>query len=607
VLKFKQFVKNILSNISITKKLNIHSFKRYFRSILIWIFILYIIIGGLSLISKKYRIDGFINYSQSYIMKKSLLQKEKLIPLLIKNINSSSGKNLSELSKEIYNLDESSVFLFFNEKEGFLATPFGVKKNLLKYKKLKYLNENNSTDLILQNSAEIGLNILYPDTYFISKKIIINSENITVIIGAKKSAFQYFSDDLLKKSLHIDFIVILVFFVLYVLITIFAITPVFIFLKKFNLNSLNSCMFKSNKIFEFNHIRRLRLTLLKSFRKLEKFEAEKLEMMNSLIRHQNDIDTGKVVSQIIHDLKSPLSVFEELLHDKKAINNEEVYRKSNLALIKLHSLIESIRDPKNEKLLNKKNDIFDFNKLVSEISWFAQKRNSKMIVSPSLTTPIIFCDHGKLERCLQNLIRNAIYFCNSYCLVDWKINNNGELYIEVIDDGKGISSDIQDKIFDWRMTFNKLEGTGVGLTFVKFVANSHGGRISYFRRNGLTVFALTIPNILNIIPKLTQQNDNKIIQNSRKNIGNKNKVILLIENPLSYEKISTICWPNDTVIEYHNISDKVFDLSECFCIYTDTNSDIIEKALSLGISVVLHKSFYSGEFILKKVLQTRKK
>ncbi|WP_397602049.1 sensor histidine kinase, partial [Silvanigrella sp.] len=450
MLKFKQFVKNILSNISITKKLNIHSFKRYFRSILIWIFILYIIIGGLSLISKKYRIDGFINYSQSYIMKKSLLQKEKLIPLLIKNINSSSGKNLSELSKEIYNLDESSVFLFFNEKEGFLATPFGVKKNLLKYKKLKYLNENNSTDLILQNSAEIGLNILYPDTYFISKKIIINSENITVIIGAKKSAFQYFSDDLLKKSLHIDFIVILVFFVLYVLITIFAITPVFIFLKKFNLNSLNSCMFKSNKIFEFNHIRRMRLTLLKSFRKLEKFEAEKLEMMNSLIRHQNDIDTGKVVSQIIHDLKSPLSVFEELLHDKKAINNEEVYRKSNLALIKLHSLIESIRDPKNEKLLNKKNDIFDFNKLVSEISWFAQKRNSKMIVSPSLTTPIIFCDHGKLERCLQNLIRNAIYFCNSYCLVDWKINNNGELYIEVIDDGEGISSDIQDKIFDWR-------------------------------------------------------------------------------------------------------------------------------------------------------------
>ena len=379
MLKFKQFVKNILSNILITKKLNIHFFKRYFRSILIWIFILYIIIGGLSLISKKYRVDGFIDFSQSYIMKKSLIQQEKLIPLLIKNTKSFSDKNLTELSKEIYNLDENSVFLFLNEKEDFLATPMGVKKNILKSLNLKYINENNSTNFIIQKSSEIGLNNLYPDTYFISKKININSENIVVIIGAKKSAFQYFSDDLLKNSLHIDFIVIFIFFVLYVLITIFAITPVFIFLKKFNLNSLNSSMFKSNKIFEFNHIRRLRLTLLKSFRKLEKFEAEKLEMMNSLIRHQNDIDTGKVVSQIIHDLKSPLSVFEELLHDKTAIKNEEVYKKSNLALIKLHSLIESIRDPKKEKLLNKKNDIFDFNKLVSEISWFAQKRNSEII------------------------------------------------------------------------------------------------------------------------------------------------------------------------------------------------------------------------------------
>ena len=108
------------------------------------------------------------------------------------------------------------------------------------------------------------------------------------------------------------------------------------------------------------------------------------------------------------------------------------------------------------------------------------------MVIPFFMTPEIYCDHNKLERCLQNLIRNAIYFCNSYCIVSWTIQDNKDFYVEIIDDGKGVSPEIQDKIFEWRITGNKIEGTGVGLSYVKFVADIHGGSISYFRRNDLT-------------------------------------------------------------------------------------------------------------------------
>lgn len=611
MLIFKKYIEKLIYDIIpmfyITFRLKCSRYKRYFRSILIWIFVLYIIIGGFSLISKKYRVDEFLNFTQNFMMKNSFQQQEKLIPLITKDIKNVSEENLLSLSNEIFLLDRDFVFLFYNVKDGYLVTPFGIKRDILNYNKIKYISNNNFDNLIVQGSSDLGLNTLYPDTFFITKKINIDSKDILVIIGSKMSLFKFYSEDLLKVSLNIDFIVIFVFFVLYILVTVFAIAPVFLFIKKFNSSSLNSSLFKPIKSFEFNHIRWLRVTLLRSFRKLEKFEAEKREMMNSLIKHQNDIDTGKMVSQIIHDLKSPLSVFEELLHDKSKIKNDEIFKKSNLALIKLHSLIENIRDPKREKLLIKKNEIFDFSKIVSEVSWFAKKQNSKITVSPSLTTPIISCDHSKLERCMQNLIRNAIYFCNTYCLVEWKITEQNELYIEVIDDGRGVSPELHDKIFDWRMTLNKVEGTGVGLTFVKFFADIHGGKISYFRRNGLTVFALLIPNILPNNIEFGYLNENKMLSNSLPKNEIKNKVIILIENFQCFEKIKSICWPNEFEIEYHNVSDKIFDLSGCFCIYTDSSSDIIEKALAMGVNVVLHKSFYSDQLILRKILQTRKK
>ena len=209
---------------------------------------------------------------------------------------------------------------------------------------------------------------------------------------------------------------------------------------------------------------------------------------------------------------------------------------------------------------------------------------------------------------MQNLIRNAIYFCKSYCLVDWKIKNNKDLYIEVIDDGKGISYDIENKIFEWRMTFDKVGGTGVGLNYVKFVADIHGGYISYFRRNELTVFALLLPDVFD-----TYSDDNILLNEksthlSKEVIKNiKNKVIFIIEDPLSFDKIKSICWPTDIQIVYHRGYEDTLDLSQCFCIYTDTSADIIEKALSLGISVVLHKRSYSKQFISKKILRLRKK
>ncbi|WGL59213.1 HAMP domain-containing sensor histidine kinase [Pigmentibacter sp. JX0631] len=594
----------------IKKSLKFSKSKTVYRSILFWISILYVIIGGLSFLTKKYRVDSFLDFNQEYLLNISLQQQKKLLQLVLSNMKIGTDDDLFSLSKEFFLSEDNFVYIFYDPLKNSLITPYGFDENqIIKTSNLKgILNDTEkSNNNELYSANNLGLNSLFPNYLFVSKVVKINvDKNLLVLIGSNKSNFKIMSNQLLAKMLHIDFIVIFVFFVLYLLITIFAIAPVFIFIKKFNLNNLNSSVFKFKNKFEFNHIRWLRVTLLKSLRKLEKFEAEKIQMLNSLIKHQNDISNGKIVSQIVHDLKSPISVFEELLHDKALINNEELYKRSNIALLKVYSLIENIRDPKKEKIINLKNDNFDFSKIISEVSWYAKKKEIKINCKPSCNTPVIYCDHIKLERCIQNLIRNAIFYCQSTCSIEWKLTESNELYIEVIDDGKGVSNEMLDKMFEWRITNNKLEGTGLGLSYVKFVVDIHQGRVSYFRRNNLTVFSLIIPNVLTYF----SENTNKLnYTNSCKKIDKPicNKLMFIIENKDVLEKLKNIDWPENIEVDFTSHLEKSYDLLNCFCIYTDTSSDLIEKALSQGIAVVLHKGYYTDEKILKKVIQFMKK
>lgn len=582
-----------------------------FRSILFWIFFLYVCIGGLSFFSKKYRMDSFLDFSQGYLLDISLDQHRKHLQLMLNAVKSYNDSDLEQLSKEIYFAEGHFVYLFYNVKQNSLITPnYGVVSSLQQGHISQILEKNSDLNQISENypASFFALEKMFPNYYFTIEPLNLTGKNSHfVLIGGLKQNFRGISDKLLEKMLQIDFIVIFCFFILYLFITIFAITPVFIFIKKFSINNLSSNIFRAKKIFEFNHIRWLRVSLLKSLRKLERFEAEKMQMLNALIKHQNDIHNGKIVSQIIHDLKSPISVFEELLHDKSVINNEELYNRANFALLKVHTLIENIRDPRKEKILNPKKDIIDFSKIISEVSWSAKKKNISIFCKPDLVTSVIFCDHPKLERCIQNLLRNAIYYAQAICQIDWQITKSNELYIEILDDGQGVPFELQEKIFEWRMTDNKLDGTGLGLSYVKFVADIHQGRVSYFRRNNFTVFALTIPELTCLYGMGTNKLDVLSEVESQALVASRNKVIIVIENLEVLKFIKQIIWPENIQIEYllHNTCH--YDLSNCFCIYTDTSADIIERALSMGITVILHKKFYTEQQIIKKIIQSLKK
>ena len=91
----------------------------------------------------------------------------------------------------------------------------------------------------------------------------------------------------------------------------------------------------------------------------------------------------------------------------------------------------------------------------------------------------LFADCEKLQRALYNVISNA--FKHAASLVSLKVERVDEGYrFTVSDDGRGISAEVADRIFDaFYQTEDgiKTGGAGLGLSIVKCFVEAHGGRV----------------------------------------------------------------------------------------------------------------------------------
>ena len=90
-------------------------------------------------------------------------------------------------------------------------------------------------------------------------------------------------------------------------------------------------------------------------------------------------------------------------------------------------------------------------------------------------------DPDLIEQVLINLILNSVSAFNGIVNPDikllGKIDNRGAILIQVIDNGKGIPEELQEKIFIPFFT-TKKEGSGIGLSLSKQIMKVHKGGIS---------------------------------------------------------------------------------------------------------------------------------
>jgi light-regulated signal transduction histidine kinase (bacteriophytochrome) len=112
--------------------------------------------------------------------------------------------------------------------------------------------------------------------------------------------------------------------------------------------------------------------------------------------------------------------------------------------------------------------------------------------------PVVKADEIQIYQLLQNLISNAMKFCNKEPRIHIGVTeqkNKWEFYIK--DNGIGIEEQYKDKIF---LIFQRLhtreeyQGTGIGLAICRKIIERHGGKIWFeSEKDKGTIFKFTIP------------------------------------------------------------------------------------------------------------------
>ena len=194
-------------------------------------------------------------------------------------------------------------------------------------------------------------------------------------------------------------------------------------------------------------------------------------MRKRIIRHLNQ--RSEMLSGISHDLRTPLTRIKlqlAFIKDKKITN-------------KLSTDVDEMEKMLNEYLqfsrsnFTEKSEKFNLSELIA--STVKKYENKNILVDQE--TEIFFSGRKNLiQRCLNNLLDNAINFSKNIKVSHQKIHKSVLIFVE--DDGPGIPSSEYENVFKPFYKIDKSRNqtkssVGLGLSIASDIIRSHGGNI----------------------------------------------------------------------------------------------------------------------------------
>ncbi len=230
---------------------------------------------------------------------------------------------------------------------------------------------------------------------------------------------------------------------------------------------------------------------------LNKKFKENEELYNKLI--QNEKYKNNYFINLSHELRTPLNVIisvEQLItklnDDKKIISRDKLYyymdsirRNSNRLLKLINNIIDTSKiESGSYKLEFKNHDIvYLVEEAVLSMKNYVESKGIELIIDPEIEEKIIECDESEIEKCIVNLVGNAVKFTESGGKIEVKIKDLGNsVEISVKDTGVGIDKGYHKAIFDrFGQAYNNVSeefgGSGLGLTLTKQLVLLHKGEI----------------------------------------------------------------------------------------------------------------------------------
>ena len=241
--------------------------------------------------------------------------------------------------------------------------------------------------------------------------------------------------------------------------------------------------------------------------------ADALEVMRKRL-HALELQKSSFIRHISHELKTPLAAIREgteLLYDNSVGElNDEQQEISNIirsSVTRLQRLIEDLLDF-NIVLDSTSLQDLETVELTALIDLVLQQRRldikRKNLAINHNNQPIKLKVNGKqLSVILDNLLSNAIKYSNENDTIKIECSmSNGQLKLAIIDQGSGINTNQQEKIFDafYQGTpaeNTNIKGSGLGLTIVKELLMRLNGTIEMKSNTGIksgTAMTISLPN-----------------------------------------------------------------------------------------------------------------
>lgn len=236
------------------------------------------------------------------------------------------------------------------------------------------------------------------------------------------------------------------------------------------------------------------------------FEEMRIRLKeNAEEKIQYDIENKELISNISHDLKTPITAIKgyvEGIMDGVASSPEKldkyirtIYNKANdmdrlIDELTFYSKIDTNKIPYE---FNKINVNSYFGDCVEEVGLDMDSRNIELgyfnYVSDDV---VVIADAEQMKRVINNIISNSVkYMDKPKGIINIRIKDVGDfIQIEIKDNGRGIAAKDLPCIFDrfYRTDSSRNSsqgGSGIGLSIVRKIVEDHGGRIWATSKEGM--------------------------------------------------------------------------------------------------------------------------
>jgi signal transduction histidine kinase len=232
--------------------------------------------------------------------------------------------------------------------------------------------------------------------------------------------------------------------------------------------------------------------------------AVRLQLSREAREREERLTTiGRLLSSVIHDLKTPLTVISGYVQLMEGCNDAKQRERYTELILRQFDLIgamqrEVLEFARGEKSILVRKVYLQkfFDDVREQLESDLAKKGVQLVVDVQERGTARF-DEGKMLRVVHNLARNAAEAMNDkggkFVIKVTRAKEDGTLVVTFSDTGPGVPRDIEHRLFQSFVSSGKRGGTGLGLAIVKKIAEEHGGTIELTSSSRGAIFKLRLP------------------------------------------------------------------------------------------------------------------